>query len=233
MKILQYIEDFKSCEDLSWVGNEVLYKMCREHRKHIDKSEIIAKVWIIGRSYAVSIERGKKEKMVIKTDISDNFFKEVADIFIKKKLDELLSKIGDNESLTEDKISVILETHKKVMQFIHCNITGDNKRSFVSKYLHFHFPELFFIYDSRVAGVIDKTFSEISIPTNDMKKLWGTLGERDDAYARFFVKCFYFWKFCKNNGVLLSIRQIDSFLIHKSNEKNEILKTKEPSVVQK
>jgi hypothetical protein len=42
-------------------GNEILYSMCRQNPFH-DKPEIVtAKVWLIGRSYAAAIERGRKK----------------------------------------------------------------------------------------------------------------------------------------------------------------------------
>jgi hypothetical protein len=34
------------------------------------------------------------------------------------------------------------------------DLTGLEKRALASKYLHFHLPRLFFIYDSRAAGVM-------------------------------------------------------------------------------
>src|SRR5256885_5652876 len=42
------------------IGNEVLYRLCRERPMHRERNEIAAKVWLIGRSYAASIERLKR-----------------------------------------------------------------------------------------------------------------------------------------------------------------------------
>src|SRR5437762_51878 len=41
------------------LGNQALYDLCRKYPRHVDDAEIIAKVWLIGRTYAASIERGK------------------------------------------------------------------------------------------------------------------------------------------------------------------------------
>ncbi|MCI0640696.1 MAG: hypothetical protein L0Y72_16605 [Gemmataceae bacterium] len=43
-----------------WVwdlGNAALYDLCQEHPGHKKRDEIIAKIWLIGRSYSASIER--------------------------------------------------------------------------------------------------------------------------------------------------------------------------------
>ena len=39
------------------LGNRVLYDLCQNHPRHRVADEIVAKVWLIGRSYAASIER--------------------------------------------------------------------------------------------------------------------------------------------------------------------------------
>ncbi len=51
------------------LGNQVLYSLCQDHPKHDRGHEIIAKVWLIGRSYAAAIERRKNAK-----DSSDDFY---------------------------------------------------------------------------------------------------------------------------------------------------------------
>ena len=39
------------------LGNQVLYSLCLDHPYHTDGAAIIAKFWLIGRSYAAAIER--------------------------------------------------------------------------------------------------------------------------------------------------------------------------------
>lgn len=41
------------------LGNRVLYDLCQSHPEHTRDDEIVAKIWLIGRSYAASIERRK------------------------------------------------------------------------------------------------------------------------------------------------------------------------------
>src|SRR5205823_3759575 len=38
-------------------GNGILYALCQNHPQHINADEVIAKIWLIGRSYAAAIER--------------------------------------------------------------------------------------------------------------------------------------------------------------------------------
>jgi len=47
-------------EGSDWdLGNKIRYDMCRKYPSHKKKSEILAKVWLIGRSYFAAIERRK------------------------------------------------------------------------------------------------------------------------------------------------------------------------------
>ena len=51
------------------LGNEVLYSLCKNHPKHDADDAIIAKIMIIGRTYAAAIERRKNAE-----DSSDDFY---------------------------------------------------------------------------------------------------------------------------------------------------------------
>lgn len=213
MKIIDEIKKFKTRYDYGKIGNGTLYEMCKKYPYHKDTSEIIGKVWLIGRSYAVPLERNKNNK-----NVSDDFYNEiVAPNFKLGNFDNLLRDVRKLRGLSESDIPVIIETHKNVVDFIHKSITKDDKRSFSSKYLHFHFPKLFFIYDSRAAGAINQVISDLG-----SKKEWrqyvGNIKKHDMKYAEFFAKCFYFWKFCKESKTPLTIRQVDSFLVESANK---------------
>jgi len=84
--------------------------------------------------------------------------------------------IGSNEDMTTN-----LETHKRVMDLF-TKISGLEKRSLASKYLHFHFPSRFYIYDSRACTVISKL-------TKPIGKRLPLLREHDGEYARFSLRC--------------------------------------------
>ncbi len=126
-------------------GNEVLYNLCERNFYHQEQDKIIAKVWLIGRSYSAAIERRKN-----KTDINDDFYSNVvAPAFQSSELDKCLTNLRHYERITSDNIREILLSHNYLIQ-VTKEITALEKRSFCSKYLHFHLPNLFYIYDSRV-----------------------------------------------------------------------------------
>ena len=214
MKIIDEIKKSKTHYNYGRVGNGTLYEMCKKYPYHNDPSEIVGKVWLIGRSYAVSLERNKNNK-----NVSDDFYSEIiAPNFIGGNFDNLLLGIRKLRELSEENIPIIIKTHKKVVDFIHKRITKDNKRSFVSKYLHFHFPKLFFIYDSRAASTINKVVNTIGVKKKQYTKYIKKIKKFDKKYAEFFIKCFYLQQFCKKKGFLLTTRQIDSFLVEIANE---------------
>lgn len=41
------------------IGNGVLYDLCRRFPRHENAEGVVAKVWLIGRAYSASIERGR------------------------------------------------------------------------------------------------------------------------------------------------------------------------------
>ena len=142
--LIKKLQEFLRHQDYGQIGNNVLYEMCQKYPNHNDKAEIIGKVWFIGRSYAASIERNRKRDK----NVSDYFYNNiVAPKFIENNFDDLLLNLRKLSVLNLYNVPIVLETHKKIIDFIK-QITGDDKRSFVSKYLHFHFPSLFYIYDS-------------------------------------------------------------------------------------
>jgi hypothetical protein len=61
--------------------------------------------------------------------------------------DDWIETVSDINELTNENIERSLECHKKVLALFK-KATRLDRRSFVSKYLHFHAPNAFFIYDS-------------------------------------------------------------------------------------
>ncbi len=134
-------------------GNKVLYDLCREHPGHDDESVIIAKIWLIGRAYAAAIER-RREKT--EGQISDNFYvSTVAPAIRKSRIDDWLADVLSVQGNRPSMLSRAVETHGRVVALFQ-KITGLEKRSLASKYLHFHCPNAFYIYDSRAATVMPK-----------------------------------------------------------------------------
>jgi len=140
------------------LGNSVLYDLCRQHPGHSRADEIVAKVWLIGRSYSASIERRRNAKVT-----GDRFYeKTVAQAIRNSPVDEWLETIGPTERPGG---SASIAVHKKLLDLFR-SITDLEKRSLASKYLHFHRPDAFFIYDSRARRSITEVVPRLNrIPT--------------------------------------------------------------------
>jgi hypothetical protein len=188
----------------SWdFGNKILYDMCAKYPTHKDIDQIVAKIWLIGRSYAAAIERRKKAK-----EYNDTFYTEVVGPIIRKsKIDTWLKSLSKYRFPTLNNIEDILNTHGNLMNLIK-EMTGMEKRSLTSKYLHFHKPNLFFIYDSRAIGSIRKLISPTKIKIHKTS-------EKDREYANFCLRCISLRdeikeKFDKH----LTPRELDKFLLN-------------------
>ena len=173
------IEDTKETD---WdFANSVLYKMCEENFKHNQIDKIVGKILLIGRVYAAAIERRKN-----KSEENNYFYLEkVAPKFINSDLDTHLKELKFIENLTEKDIPKILSLHGYLTNLIK-ELTEQEKRSFASKYLHFHLPHLFFIYDTRAVAALRKFKIKLS---KEDRKLINQNGY-DKEYASFYYKCY-------------------------------------------
>ena len=204
----------KAKEENVWTfGNKILYDLCKDNFKHTEDKHILTKVLFIGRIYAAAVERrGNKED-----GINDHFYIDtIAPTFRKPKLDKHLSEIKKIKTLSVDNIKPILETHFYLTTILN-EITEQNKRSFSSKYLHFHLPELFFIYDSRVLSAL-RHF--VSFVPDDLKHILQS-DNIDKDYATFYCKCFELKRQIeKQYKTTLTNRQFDNLLIEIANRTN-------------
>lgn len=123
----------------SW-GNEVLYRMCREEPGHTKLDVIAGKVWLIGRAYAAAIERGAG-------GYADIYSTRVAPMMKDSDIDHWIASVGHIERVTNENAAEVLRVHNQVTDLFN-RITGLEKRSLASKYLHFHQPKAFFIFDT-------------------------------------------------------------------------------------
>jgi hypothetical protein len=185
------------------LGNEWLYSLCHAHPRHDRPDAIIAKVWLIGRSYAAAIERRKNAR-----GSSDDFYETTVAKKIKESaLDQWLSSLPDRMTDPWRELGQVVAVHKHLMDLFK-DITGWENRALASKYLHFHRPDLFFIYDSRAKGALGKaTPSPRQIPRIEAEAAdheYLTLVRRcqwirDDAVERF--------------NTLVTPRQVDKILL--------------------
>ncbi len=195
------------------LGNSVLYDLCSEYFEHDSADKILAKTLLIGRSYAVALDRRKNKK-----HINDDFYlKKVVPKFMYSNIDQQLKKLKPHNTITKDNIKDILSVHYYLTKLIN-PLTKQNKRSFSSKYLHFHFPKLFFLFDSRAEAAFWKKIRSVPPELSRFTKL----NKVDPKYAAFFCKCFHLSELIKNKTELkveLSPREIDNFLLNIGNRK--------------
>jgi hypothetical protein len=204
------IEVINNSQSTKWdLGNEVLYKLCKENFYHQNEQQILAKVWLIGRAYAAALERRRN-----KETINDNFYLDsVVPKFKESNIDEYLSRLQKYDSIDMNNVVEVLQAHNFVTKLTK-SITLLDKRSFSSKYLHFHLPRLFFIYDSRVVSSLRQFISKAP-------KVYREIIKSDDVdteYAKYVCKCLAVKDEIKQqHGIELTPRQLDNILINIAN----------------
>ncbi len=192
-------------------GNDILYKLCRDNFHHKDESHVLAKVLFIGRIYAAAVERRKNKA----DEINDDFYLDVViPTFKNSGLDERLDILNRIIEPTIDDLPLILETHNYLTTTLF-GITGLDKRSFSSKYLHFHLPNLYFIYDSRALKGLRSFISRVPKEYNRFIHL----GDVDEEYSKFYCKCHAIKRQAElNYNTSLSNREFDNILISIANK---------------
>ena len=189
-------------------GNSVLYDMCEENSKHKDVGVVIGKMWLIGRSYAASLERTKTGSK------GDGFYEYSLANFINDNdldLDSIVNEVKD--------IKTAITAHKKLIDLFK-NITGKENRSFFSKYLHFHCRDIVYIYDERARKAINSIIKEVKDDLKDIKQSDEIKGlskcEGDREYMSFCEKVLLFQEYLIKKEKIneyLKPREIDNFLL--------------------
>ena len=200
------LNTFETLKDKKWMlGNNILYQMCSDFPNHTNPEEIRAKIWLIGRSYAASIERRTKKKQ-----INDDFYDYVVNKFVifnkDSRFDERLNQLRSKE-FNKETLKDILRLHHELTKFFY-KLTGKEKRSLASKYLHFH-AQIFPIYDSRAKDSLNEIV-KIKTP-----KLIG-----DKYYSKFCYKILALYNLIKEkSGRDPTLREIDTYLLKVANSR--------------
>lgn len=230
-----YLSHTKKYKDeIKWrYCNERLYSMCEDKPFHNDSDQVASKLLIIGRTYAAAIERRHQDDPETTKIENDNFYYEVVVPALVeseegKELDEKVQQLRESSNAIVEDISLVLETHSKLTD-IFSHVTGLNKRSLASKYLHFHCPAKFFIYDSRADERVKKLVNLSKTYQHELKRL--NVKKYDGSYAKYVLRMLELQRFLKEDihdkegKKLLSPRELDDFLL--SNTFSNWLKTGE------
>ncbi len=194
------------------VGNEVLYELCTRHPFHTEVPAVIAKVWLIGRAYAAAIERGRSKAEKTEEENDDFYVKKVGSEIVRSEIDIWIKAARQYERPSTESFGTLLEVHHLTTQLF-CKISGLKKRSLASKYLHFHVPGLFYIYDTRAVEAVRK-----------LSAVEGCAGRAtvpaDNDYQKFAEKCLRLQQHIEEQfNVRLTPREIDKLLLQVHAEK--------------
>ena len=195
---------YKGQETTRWtLPNQVLYDLCKKYPTHTDADEITAKLWVIGRCFAAAIERRKNAKK----DTGKDFYYDVVVPEILKCGAQIDAKISSLQK--EAKPQDALAAHKFLMN-VFTKATDMENRSLASKYLHFHCPQAFFIYDGVASGALRKLVKKSACKIE---------GDFDEEYRDFFCRALALQAYIgENYGEMLPPNKIDSFLLYCANK---------------
>lgn len=188
--------------------NKVLYDLARKFPDHKKEEHIYAKVVIIGRTYSVALERGAGHDKAEGKFYADKIIPAIKG----SPIDELIRKSKKLKKITTKNLEMILDTHKAVTDILR-EETDMCNRSFVSKYLHFHCKNAFFIYDS----IAKDRLSELASGLAYEYTLTGEAStDTDKEYERFCLKCLALRdEIEEKHQVLLTPRELDNLLLQK------------------
>jgi len=193
-------------------ANDVLYSMCKEKPEHKEHDVIIGKICLIGRATAAAIERRREDYV---EEGEDFYLEKVAPVISASSIDTWIDGTRHIDYLTRDNMKLVLYAHHKLTKLF-AEISGLNKASLASKYLHFHMPNAFFILDSIVERALaKKNTSRVYI--RELEKYGIEIDDINDRYARYILRCLDYRDNLskKNQGRKFTPRDIDDILFNR------------------
>jgi len=195
------------------VGNEWLYKLCEAYPAHTDAAQVAAKIWLIGRAYSAAAERGVAGK-----GQADKYIIGLSQRFIDQKADRHLKRLPKPTADFRKHLDQVVDVHHS-FESIFSNDDELGRVSLTSKYLHFHRPDLFPIYDSRASTAVaqispDSRFTDYKVSS----------GNADSLYGKFTVRTAWLLdKMDEMLGYTPTLRQLDNLLlqVHRNKMKDQ------------
>ena len=203
-------------QPLIWdVGNDWLYKLCETYPAHTNVAQVGAKIWLIGRAYAAAAERGVSGK-----GKADKYIIELSQRFVDQKADGHLARLPKQVVDFRKHLDQVVDVHHSI-ESIFSNDDELGRISLTSKYLHFHRPDLFPIFDSRAASAIAKV-------TPDSRHAGYTVSPEHEKslYGKFSIRSAWLMDQMETLlGCTPTLRQLDNLLLqvhrNKTRKKNE------------
>jgi len=201
MTIPQELFEYALAPNMWDYNDDILYAMCKNDPYHTDPAVISGKMNIIGRSYAAAIERRKNAR-----DTQGDFYqKYVVPTLLASDIDARINNLRMFTQIEKQNLKAVLGTHKYLVDIFY-KIIHQNKRSLASKYLHFHLPNLFFLYDSQAQRGLRKLKPRLSVNR--------VVGDFDEEYNVFCLKLLTLREEIERDyGRILTPRQIDRMLL--------------------
>lgn len=214
------------------LANTILYNMCKNYPLLLDKAQLVAKTFLIGRSYAVSPQRGVPKP---NDGMNYHFFDHYTENLISElkvnnhNLDIDINIRNLNNIKTVNIASIILGL-KLIILFNEASYKSiialggnNNSISFSTKLLHFHLPNHIYIKDSYSFINAKKTISNSTknqvkndfIKITDQLKTDKLYDEKYNDLIYHTIRCFYISNQAGLNGYVLSPRDVDNYLIRK------------------
>lgn len=204
----EMLQTKKNNQNRRWdFPNQMLYDLCSMYPSQEDIEQVVAKIWLIGRSYAASVERIHG----VERPQGDIYYDHVAPAICKiaKPLQDAIENLNKQNCLDENNFTLVLETHRLLEMALHSAVSM-NMTSLASKYLHFHCRNVLPIYDSYAYR------GAISLVKKDSAALKAMLGRgiaANETYADFVMRFLFLQnKIVDQYGKSLSLREMDFLL---------------------
>jgi hypothetical protein len=183
-----------------------LRDICIRYPGHSDRRVVVAKLGIIGRTYAAGLERG-----VRRSGSQGGALFTVADHVYRNhaRIDKIVGRVTAQEGpLDQASLEVVLRAHGQLDRLItEVRINGHSARSFASKYLHFHNP-IVPIYDSYAWKKLRKL-----VPSKPELEILPKAG--DPNYRQFLQRFWSLHRALRRAGRKPTARRIDSYLLYR------------------
>lgn len=189
------------------VSNGLLYRLCRQYPDHQDARGVTAKMLLIGRAYAAAAERGRSGGSTADSSGDEFYVRDLPRVLRTSAVDARLRALRGVRTITDENVAHVVQAHSVLMAVLR-DLTGLEKRALASKYLHFHLPRLFFIFDSRAQRMM-----RLVSPASQRNSKRGGRGG-DPQYELFVVRALVLREQLQGRfGVRLTPRQLDRLLL--------------------